>query len=152
MDAMSISTICSIKNIESTEARRLRTQPWLLNANGEFVSASELTVQTMNPQYDVSSDEALELFHILGIKEEIEDPIDVDITSFGEQLGLSEEEQRQALLEFAKRKKSEEYEDDLNISFDHEESDDIEVGTNSMKMSMMSLESVNHPLSVWVKK
>ena len=97
-----------------------------MNANGEFVSASELTVQTMNPQYDVSSDEALELFHILGIKEEIEDPIDVDvdITSFGEQLGLSEEEQRQALLEFAKRKKSEEYEDDLDFSCDYEEADD----------------------------
>ena len=143
------------KSFESTEARRLRTQPWLLNANGEFVSASELTVQTMNPQYDVSSDEALELFHILGIKEEIEDPIDVDvdITSFGEQLGLSEEEQRQALLEFAKRKKSEEYEDDLDFSGDDEEADDTEgttvldEGDDSLIISKPSIKRVGKEIT-----
>ena len=96
------------KSFESSEAKRLRTQPWLLNNAGEFVSASELTVQTLHPQYDVSNDETVELLRLLGIKEEHEETVDedVDITSYGESLGLSEDEQRQALLEFAKRKQS----------------------------------------------
>jgi len=99
-----------LETFESNEAKRLRTQPWLINADGDFVTSSELTVQSLNQNYDLTCDEALELFRILGIKEVVEEPIDVeiDITSFGEQLGLSEEEQRQALLEFAKKKKTDE--------------------------------------------
>ena len=95
-------------NFESSEAKRLRTQPWLVNSDGEFVTASELTVQTIHPQYDVSSEEAVELFRLLGIKEEIAEDVDedVDITSYAESLGLSEDEQRQALLEYAKRKQA----------------------------------------------
>ncbi len=93
-------------NFESSEAKRLRNQPWLVNSDGDFVSASELTVQTMHPLYDVSCDEAVELFRLLGIKEEVTEDVDevVDITSYGESLGLSDDEQRQALLEYAKRK------------------------------------------------
>lgn len=91
---------------ESHEAKRLRTQPWLVNSDGEFVSAIKLTVQKIHPQYDVSCDEAVELFRLLGIQEEVEEveDEDVDIASYAESLGLSEEEQRLALLEFAKRK------------------------------------------------
>lgn len=113
------------KTFESNEAKRLRTQPWLLNADGDFVLSSELTVQSLNQNYDLSGDESLELFRILGIKEEIEESIDVEvnITSFGEQLGLSEEEQRQALLEFAKKKKTDELDDEF--CFDDDE-DDVE--------------------------
>ncbi|MGC7872083.1 DEAD/DEAH box helicase [Desulfosporosinus sp. SYSU MS00001] len=120
------------ESFESNEAKRLRTQPWLLNSNEEFVSASELTVQTLSPQYDVSGDESLELFRILGIKEEVDESPDedVDITSFGEQLGLSEEEQRKALLEYAKRKKAEEDTEDMepddDDSPDYEDSGDEE--------------------------
>jgi len=111
---------------DSSEANRLRTQPWLLNAEGEFVPASQLTVRTLNPQYEVSCDEALELFRILGINEEtVNQPDDdVDITSLGEHLGLSEDEQRQALLEFAKKKEAEEAEADFN--FDDNESDNVD--------------------------
>lgn len=114
------------ESFDSNEAKHLRTQPWLLNSNGEFVSASELTVQTLSPQYDVSGDEALELFRILGIKEEVNESPDEDIgiTSFGEQLGLSEEEQRQALLEYAKRKKAEEDIEDMEPDDDDEDDDD----------------------------
>ena len=95
---------------ESSEARRLRTQPWILNSAGKFVSASELTIQSLHPQYDVSSDETRELLCILGIREGLEEPVDedVDIISYGESLGLSANEQRQALLEFSKRKQTNE--------------------------------------------
>ena len=110
------------KSFESSEAKRLRTQPWLLNNAGEFVSASELTVQTLHPQYDVSNDETVELLRLLGIKEEHEETVDedVDITSYGESLGLSEDEQRQAFLEFAKRKQST---DDTEAAGDEEDDD-----------------------------
>lgn len=96
------------ESFESSEARRLRTQPWLVNSAGEFVSANELTVQTLHPQYDLVSDEAKELLRVLQIKEEIQE-IEVkeaNLSSFAEKLGLSNEEQRQALLEFAKRKQA----------------------------------------------
>lgn len=109
-------------NFESSESIRLRTQPWLLNNAGEFVSASELTVQTLHPQYDVSRDETVELLRLLGIKEEHEETVDedVDITLYGESLGLSEEEQRQAFLEFAKRKQATE---DPETAGDEEDED-----------------------------
>lgn len=116
------------ESFDSNEAKRLRTQSWLMNSDGDFVSASELTVQTLNPQYEVSVDEALELFRILGIKEEVADEFneDKDITSLGEQLGLSEEEQRQALLEFASRKKATE-----NTEDDYEDEDLFDDESNS---------------------
>ena len=113
------------ESFDSNEAKRLRAQPWLLNSNGEFVPANELTVQTLNSQYDVSGDEALELFRILGIKEEVDevDDEDVDITSYAESLGLSEEEQRQALEEFAKRKGETESHDDNGIDDESPDND-----------------------------
>jgi superfamily I DNA and/or RNA helicase len=97
------------KPFESSEANRLRTQPWLVNNDGEFVSANELTDQTIHEQYDLSSDEATELIRLLRIEEEEEvkerkNKYD-DITSYAKSLGLSVEEQRQALLEYANRKK-----------------------------------------------
>lgn len=138
-----------IEAFVSSEAKRLRTQPWLINADGDFVSASELTVQTLSLQYDVSCDEVVELFRILGIKEEVEETIDVDvdITSFGEQLGLSEEEQRQALLEFAKKKKADEYNDesDFNDSEDNTEDNngnpDVDKGEDE-KMTILCRPSI----------
>ena len=109
-------------NFESSEAKRLRTQPWLLNNAGEFVSASDMTVQTLHPQYDVSSDATVELLRILGIKEEHEETVDedIDITLYGESLGLSEDEQRQAFLEFVKRKQATE---DPEAAADEEDED-----------------------------
>lgn len=111
------------EHYESSEAKRLRTLPWLMNADGEFVSAKELTRQSISPEYDTSSDEAAELFHLLGIEDEVVETVadDVDITSLGEQLGLSDEEQRQALLEYARKKKTEETDDD---GFDDEEDEE----------------------------
>ncbi len=95
----------------SSEAKRLTTQPWLVNRDGEFVSANEVTVQNINPVYDVSSDEAKELCKILGIKEEITEDEEEDISSLAESLGLSNEEQRQALLDFSERKRASEFSD-----------------------------------------
>lgn len=94
------------KPFQSSELMRLRTQPWLMNNSGKFVSASELTVETLHAQYDKSSDEALELLSLLEIYEEDEETTDknVEITRLAVRLGLSEEEQREALLEYAKNK------------------------------------------------
>lgn len=116
------------KTFESSEARRLRTQPWLLNVKGEFASASELTVQTLNPRYDVSSDEALELFHILGIKEEIEELIaDSDIVSFAESHGYSEEDVKRLIEEDLKRRKeAEEYGGNFDFDNGDDENEDVD--------------------------
>ncbi len=89
----------------SNEYKRLRAQPWLQNLNGEFVPANKLTVQTLNPQYDTSSDSVLELFELLGIKEE-EKPV-TEPNAVAKQLKLTDEEARQALLEYANRKNAE---------------------------------------------
>lgn len=59
---------------DSSEALRLRTAPWLLNREGEFVTAGEITVQTLSQQYNLSRDEAVELLQYLGIDNEIDDP------------------------------------------------------------------------------
>jgi len=135
--------------VESPDLRKLRTIPWLMNKDDKFVSASELTVQTLNTQYDVSNDEALELFRILGIKDDSDDMSDdeANITSFGKQLGLSEDEQRQALLEFARKKKSEASDDDF--VFDDDETEDEEDyptsdegGDNTPTISKISVKRV----------
>ena len=125
------------KTFESSEAKRLRTLPWIVNCDGEFVSANELTVQTINRQYDVSSDEAVELLKLLGIKEKVWETEDeeVDISSYAETLGLSGEEQKQALLEYAKRKQSTEastsdkYDDGEDVP-EEDESVDSEIDAN----------------------
>ena len=118
------------KNFDSTEIIRLREQPWIANADGVFMSANTLTLQELHPQYDLSCDEAVELIRILGIREAIEDTAaddDADIATLGESLGLSEEEQKQALRDFAARKKSSEesdYDDegeDSDVEFDADE-------------------------------
>ena len=61
------------ESFESFEARRLRTEPWLLNLDDELVSADKLTQQTLSSQYDTTSDEAKELLRFLGIEEQKED-------------------------------------------------------------------------------
>ncbi|WP_128100299.1 DEAD/DEAH box helicase [Paenibacillus sp. DCT19] len=53
---------------DSSEALRLRTEPWLMNGKGEFVSAGELTLHTLSEQYDRSKDEVVELIQYLGIE------------------------------------------------------------------------------------
>lgn len=96
---------CSSR-FESTTAKRLRTLPWLMNREGEFVPANELAVQTLSPRYDLSGDEVPELLAILGIADPAEDGGgDGDsLAAYAQSLGLSDEEQRRALQEFASRK------------------------------------------------
>ncbi|MEW9053053.1 MAG: AAA domain-containing protein [Neobacillus sp.] len=55
------------KDYDSTEASRLRTKPWLINSEGEFVSAGEVSFQTLSDQYNTSKDEVVELLKYLGI-------------------------------------------------------------------------------------
>jgi hypothetical protein len=115
------------ETFESTEAKRLRTLPWLIDINGEFVTAGELSTQTLSSHYSTTSDAYLELIRILGIKEKsILPDKDVDISIYGAQLGLTEEEQRLAFQEFVKRKK-EENESDSLLSSDY----DAELNSNS---------------------
>ena len=58
---------------DSSEAMRLRTEPWLLNREGELVLAGEVTLQTLSQRYNTSKDEAVELLQYLGIDDEIDD-------------------------------------------------------------------------------
>lgn len=126
-----------VESFESSEAKRLRTQPWLVNSNGEFVSANELTVHTIHPRYNISSDEAAELIRLLEIKEDIETDEDkeVDISAYAESLGLSDEEQRQALLEYARRKQAAKIyvidEDEKDENLFEDEPEETATGINS---------------------
>ena len=109
----------------SCESIRLRTKSWLVNKGDAFVSAKDLTMQEISPQYDLSCDEAVELLRLLEIKDAAEPDADVsvaDIPSLAESLGLTDEEQRQALLEYAERKKAAESSDSEDDGDD--ESDD----------------------------
>ena len=114
---------------DSNESKCLRSLPWLMNADGEFVSADELTVQALNSQYDVSSDEALELFRILQIKEEVEEIVyeDVNIASFAESHGYSEEDVKRLIEEDLKRRKViEESEDDFYFDDDDDNIENVD--------------------------
>lgn len=115
------------ERFESSEAKRLRSLPWLINSDGELVSAGDLTVQNLYSQYDVNNDEVLELFRILGIKEVVGEPVDenVDIASFAESRGYSEEDVRRLIEEDLKRRKvDEESEDDFKIDDDEDGTED----------------------------
>ena len=126
-----------VATFESSEAKRLRTYPWLANSSEQIVPANKLTVQTIHPQYDVSSDEAIELLRILGVEDVISETDDEDdnISSYAERLGLTEEEQRQALLDFAKRKQATESAIDDNEGEDFDENS-FEEPTLPMKPSV----------------
>jgi hypothetical protein len=119
---------------ESNEAKRLHKEAWLMNADGEFFSPVELTAQTLNPQYDTSSDEARELLRVLGIDKA------VDISSYAKELGLSEEEHRQAIAEFARRKQGAESggnkEGDKGIDSSSDPDDDIDNGIDDDSLAL----------------
>lgn len=109
---------------ESLDYKCLQSQPWLLNNNGEFVPANKLTVQTLNSQYDISSDSVLELFELLGIKEE-EKPT-TDLSTIVIQLGITVEEARKVLSDYANHKNAETNNKNENTLNNSEYSDDEE--------------------------
>ena len=140
------------EKFESSEATRLRTLPWLMDIAGEFLPAGQLTRKTISPEYDISSDEASGLLHLLGIADEAAD-IDAegDISSFGEWLGLSEDEQRQALQEFANKKKEREADENLGGE-ESEEWDDTgdaieSPGDDVLKRSKLSIQRVGKEIT-----
>lgn len=59
------------ERFDSSDIKRLRTKAWLLNADKEFVSADELTLQTISPLYDTKIELAQELLSFLNIQEEV---------------------------------------------------------------------------------
>lgn len=113
------------ETFESSEAKLLRTQPWLVNIDGEFISADDLTQQAINQQYDTSNNEAAELFSLLGIEDEAVNE-DVDLETYIESFKLTDEEIRQAVAEFVKRKEEPEIflNDDTSDDSDEELPDD----------------------------
>lgn len=54
---------------ESKDSIYLKNQPWLLNTNNEFVSAKNITIETLSKSYNTSKEEAKELIEFLNIKE-----------------------------------------------------------------------------------
>lgn len=58
----------------------LREEPWLMNIQGELVSAKTLTIQTLSEQYVTESDEAKEMLRFLGIEEEIKESTHANLT------------------------------------------------------------------------
>ena len=140
----------SSKAFDSSVSKRLRTKPWILNANGDFVSAEELSIQNMNTQYDITSFAALELLKILGIQDKaIDQPEDAneDITSYGERLGLSEEEQRLALLEYARRKVTSDETQDTETDDDDDDDDDHEEGKVNPGINRPSVKRVGKEIT-----
>lgn len=57
---------------ESNTAKLLRVQPWLVNKNGEFVSADKLSKHSLSEIYNMKSDQVVELLDLLGIEDEVE--------------------------------------------------------------------------------
>lgn len=76
----------------SHDAVRLIEQPWILNSAGEFVTADDVTIQTLSSLYVSDSDDAKELISFLGIKEEIGEIED------SEDDNLSEDQRRKIAL------------------------------------------------------
>ena len=60
----------------SSDIIALREKAWLVNMDGEFVSAEELTVDTLSDMYDILSEAAENLMDILGIQETEEEEED----------------------------------------------------------------------------
>lgn len=94
----------------------LQTRPWILNKNGKFVSAKELTVQHLSMEYDVVSDKAKRLVSFLGIQdnhpeyENLESGLRTKLEKYDalSQLGIldmDEDELRKAIGEWNRKKK-----------------------------------------------
>jgi superfamily I DNA and/or RNA helicase len=77
----------------SKEAERLRTTPWLVNSDGDFVSAKELTSKTLSPQYAYGD----ELIRLLEIGEDY-------IKSLIKRYKLSEDDLRRAIIAYVTSK------------------------------------------------
>jgi len=101
------------EQFRSREEKRLLTAEWILNKDGELVSADGLTVQSLSDQYDITSAAAMSLIKFLDIPDELvetahlsdEEMRKIKLAEDIEQSGLSEEEVR-AAIEDAKRKKA----------------------------------------------
>lgn len=57
-------------DFQSSDVNCLINLPWLYNYDGEFVSANQLTINSISEDYDLTSDEAMDLLEFLQIKEE----------------------------------------------------------------------------------
>ena len=89
------------KDFESNVSKLLRNERWLTNVHGEFLVPNQITRETLHQQYDISSNEAFELIQVLEM-DAFNDGI--SLAEYGKNLELSDEEQRRALEEYAKRK------------------------------------------------
>ena len=101
------------EDFDSTEMQRLLTAEWILNKDGELVSADAVTIQTLSDKYDTTSSGAKALVNFLGIHDEAgdtarlseEEARKIRLVDEIEQSGLTEDEIR-AAIEDARRRKS----------------------------------------------
>ncbi len=96
----------------SSETKRLRTAKWILNKDGNFVSADDVTLQSLSEQYDHSSDRASGLIKYLQIRDEAQDSShlnddekrQIEVGKMAEAAGLTPAEAKLALEEAARKK------------------------------------------------
>lgn len=101
------------ESFASADKQRLRSEKWILNKAGEFVSRDAVTIQSLSDQYDAASAGAKSLIAFLQIHDEAEDITrlseeevrKIRLADALEQSGLSEDEIRAAIAD-AKRKKT----------------------------------------------
>ncbi|MFP3041492.1 AAA domain-containing protein [Treponema primitia] len=90
---------------DSSAMQLLQSSPWILNNNDELISVSETAVQTLSPDYDTSSPEALALIKFLGIEDESESIANlneeqiylINLGKLVKETGASTDELKQAL-------------------------------------------------------
>ncbi|MBN8647955.1 MAG: ATP-binding protein [Caulobacterales bacterium] len=90
---------------DSTEMKYLGSLPWVLSSDGEFKVPSALNSETIAPCYEASSPQYSELCNLLGIAE-LSLNSEVDIESYGQRHGYSNEDLKRLVDEDLARKKS----------------------------------------------
>ncbi len=66
------------ENYPSSDALALKNKAWIMNSDGKFVTASEVSVKTLSKIYDTESAAAKELLDFLGIVDEFDEVVEVE--------------------------------------------------------------------------
>lgn len=99
-------------SIDSNFATLLRSKPWILNRKGELVPCNATTIQSLTPEYVVTSFGAKQLIEFLGIRDEAarrahlsdEEKKAVDFWDEAKRSGLSFDDLQKALADARKNK------------------------------------------------
>lgn len=93
-----------IEYFVSSDATMIKSYPWLLTKDGDFVTASKVNLSTLSDLYDTSSESAHSLLNFLGIEDDISEEDDSNLT----------DEQRE-MIAWANKLKSYGIEDDEDL-------------------------------------